>query len=129
MKFGLFCFALFFAVSVLASETCTFKVTNHDSRSFEDLLAKGTVGNLVIPLCSRQGDIDDVTEKACKQQPLQTLFTHPRTQITCKMTNGKFMFLQFENDTSRICRSKKTVGTIGQDVVLEFPQDFECALI
>lgn len=122
----------FMALSLVAGSiyatSCSFKVINHADRSFEEMKIKATIGNLLISLCTqnpRVGD-DEKTQINCATNPENTLYTHPMYEETCKATKGWPVYVQFE-DEEKTCYSKETDGRVARDLVLNYPEDFNCS--
>lgn len=103
---------------------CSFKVINEGAKSFEEMGARGTIANLIVPLCSQLSDQDELTKENCASAS-NTLFMHPHYPSTCKNTNGQAVHLQFEKDIEGVCSSRQE--TIDRHVVLHYPADFSAS--
>ncbi|HSW93245.1 MAG TPA: hypothetical protein VLJ15_02695 [Gammaproteobacteria bacterium] len=120
----LFFIVSFFTSIVHAGSSCTFKVINHYPVNFSKLNASASIGNLLIPLCSKNPMRDPVTLKNCASDPDNTLFEYPQEEPTCVSTNHQPVLLYLWA-VSKYCRSVSQV-TVKSNVVLSFPEDFVC---
>lgn len=118
-----FLLALFDGVAN-AGSSCTFKIINHQPVSFARLNAYASIGNLLIPLCSKNPMRDPVTVKNCASHQDNTLFEFPEEELTCISTNHQPVLLYLPG-ISKYCRSVAQT-TVKSDVVLNFPGDFVC---
>lgn len=110
-------------VSTLTFADCSIKVINHTSTHFEELNARGTVSNLLIPICTQNPSTDEETLKNCAEDPKNTLFVHPHAEGTCQSVSKNYIHLQI-TATRQNCISHSLAGT--GNVVLNYPQDFNC---
>jgi hypothetical protein len=106
---------------------CSFKVINNTEVSFDDMQTKGTVYNLLIPTCNQnpEKESDPKTAENCAKFAQHILFEHPKEGKTCQVTNGWPVTIQFQTSKT-VCNTKKPVKTLNKDVVLNFPEDFNC---
>ena len=123
----LFISALFFVIVILPGTIyadCSFKVINNTTPSFEEQNAVGTIGNLLIPLCTHNPSHDEETRANCATNVDNTLYEHPHEESSCISTQGQFVYIQF-SDKKKVCISFKP--QTGGYVILNFPDDFGCS--
>lgn len=116
----------FLALAMLSSTVyadCSYKIINHTTPSFEEQGAIGTIGNLLIPRCTQNPSQDKETLENCATNANNTLYEHPHEAGSCTSTKGKLVNMQF-SDREKLCKSSNPQS--GGNVVLHFPEDFEC---
>jgi len=125
-NYYLLSFLLITSIAMAEESHCSIKVINHTETSFDALKAKGTIYNLLIPTCADNPQKTDPFVKAnCEKLPQETLYAHPIYPATCKAINKWYVILQFQTNP-KICTSKFPQETLNKDVVLHFPEDFNC---
>ena len=102
---------------------CSFKIINDSDPHFATENPRGTIGNLLIPLCTQNPNQDPQTLSNCAKQPEQTLYMYPHESRTCSEVNNQPVFLQLIS-TKKQCVSQPQ--TTQGDVVLHYPADFSC---
>ncbi len=102
---------------------CSFKIINDSDLDFATLNPRGTIGDLLIPLCTQNPNKDMQTLTNCASRPDQTLYIYPHESTTCSQVNNKPVYLHLIAIKKQCVSQPQT--TLGY-VELHYPTDFTC---